>query len=91
MAHTIRVYSRFTFDYPYPVIISVNGPIPGMEYPMITFQDPRPEEDGTYSEGTKHGLIGVVIHEVGHYFGLSDSHMKKIEEEIRQIKQKEKN
>ena len=66
VAHTIRVYSRFTFDYPYPVIISVNGPIPGMEYPMITFQDPRPEEDGTYSERTKHGLISVVIHEVGH-------------------------
>jgi hypothetical protein len=66
VAHTIRVYSRFTFDYPYPVIISVNGPIPGMEYPMITFQNPRPEEDGTYSKRTKHGLISVVIHEVGH-------------------------
>ena len=66
VAHTIRVYSRFTFDYPYPVIISVNGAIPGMEYPMITFQDPRPEEDGTYTERTKQALIGVVIHEVGH-------------------------
>jgi hypothetical protein len=66
VVHTIRVYSRYTFDYPYPVIISVNGPIPGMEYPMITFQSPRPEEDGTYSERTKHGLISVVIHEVGH-------------------------
>ena len=66
VAHTIRVYSRFTFDYPYPVIISVNGPIGGMEYPMITFQSPRPEPDGTYSERTKHSLISVVIHEVGH-------------------------
>lgn len=66
VVHTIRTYSRFTFDYPYPVIISVNGPIPGMEYPMITFQDPRPEDDGTYSERTKHGLISVIIHEVGH-------------------------
>ena len=66
VAHAIRVYSRFTFDYPYPVIISVNGPVRGMEYPMITFQSPRPEPDGTYSERTKYALIGVVIHEVGH-------------------------
>ncbi|MGB0579302.1 MAG: M1 family metallopeptidase [Limisphaerales bacterium] len=66
VVHTIKTYSKFTFDYPYPVIISVNGPIPGMEYPMITFQNPRPEEDGTYSKKTKYGLIGVIIHEVGH-------------------------
>jgi len=66
VAHAIRVYSRFTFDYPYPVIISVNGPVRGMEYPMMTFQSPRPETDGTYSERTKYALIGVVIHEVGH-------------------------
>ncbi|MCA9124407.1 MAG: M1 family metallopeptidase [Planctomycetales bacterium] len=66
VVHTIRTYSKFTFDYPYPIIISVNGPIPGMEYPMITFQDPRPEDDGTYSEQTKNGLISVIIHEVGH-------------------------
>jgi hypothetical protein len=64
--HTVKSYSKFTFDYPYPVVISVNGPIPGMEYPMITFQNPRPEEDGTYSRKTKYGLIGVIIHEVGH-------------------------
>lgn len=64
--HTIDVYSKFTFDYPYPVAISVNGPIYGMEYPMICFNGPRPEEDGTYSERTKYGLISVVIHEVGH-------------------------
>ncbi len=66
VAHTLDVFSKFTFDYPYPVAISVNGPVGGMEYPMICFNGPRPEEDGTYSEGTKHGLIGVVIHEVGH-------------------------
>lgn len=64
--HAVKSYSKFTFDYPYPVIISVNGPISGMEYPMITFQRPRPEEDGTYSKKTKYGLIGVIIHEVGH-------------------------
>ena len=64
--HAVKSYSKFTFNYPYPVCISVNGPVPGMEYPMITFQSPRPEKDGTYSKRTKYGLIGVVIHEVGH-------------------------
>jgi hypothetical protein len=66
IAHTLEVYSRFTFDYPYPVAISVNGPVGGMEYPMICFNGPRPEKDGTYSARTKYGLIGVIIHEVGH-------------------------
>jgi hypothetical protein len=64
--HTLNVYSKFTFDYPYPVAISVNGPVFGMEYPMICFNGPRPEKDGTYSERTKNALISVVIHEVGH-------------------------
>ncbi len=69
--HTLNVYSRYTFDYPYPVAISVNGPIGGMEYPMICFNGPRPEKDGTYSARTKYGLISVIIHEVGHnYFPM---------------------
>ncbi len=69
--HTLDVYSSFTFDYPYPVAISVNGPVYGMEYPMICFNGPRPEKDGTYSERTKYGLISVIIHEVGHnYFPM---------------------
>ena len=66
VAHTLDVFSKFTFDYPYPVAMSVNGPVFGMEYPMICFNGPRPEKDGTYSESTKNALIGVVIHEVGH-------------------------
>lgn len=66
--HTLNVYSRFTFTYPYPVAISVNGPVGGMEYPMICFNGPRPEPDGTYSSSTKYSLISVVIHEVGHNF-----------------------
>ena len=66
VAHTVEVFSRYTFDYPYPVAISVNAPIGGMEYPMICWQRPRPEKDGTYSKGTKYGLISVIIHEVGH-------------------------
>ena len=69
--HTLNVYSRYTFAYPYPVAISVNGPVYGMEYPMICFNGPRPEEDGTYSHRAKYGLISVVIHEVGHnYFPM---------------------
>ena len=71
IVHTLEVYSKFTFDYPYPIAISVNGPIGGMEYPMICFNGPRPEEDGTYSKRTKYGLISVIIHEVGHnYFPM---------------------
>lgn len=68
VAQTILTYSKYTIQYPYPIAISVNGPIGGMEYPMICFNGPRPEADGTYSERTKTGLISVVIHEVGHNF-----------------------
>ena len=73
--HTMEVYSRFTFDYPYPTAQSVNGPVGGMEYPMISFNGPRTKlhKDGTrtYSLGMKKYLIGVVIHEVGHnYFPM---------------------
>ncbi|MEO0481473.1 MAG: M1 family metallopeptidase [Planctomycetota bacterium] len=66
--HTLDIYSRYSFPYPYPVAISVNGPVGGMEYPMICFNGPRPEEDGTYSKRTKYGLISVIIHEVGHNY-----------------------
>jgi hypothetical protein len=69
---TLEVYSRFSFDYPYPVAQSVNGPVGGMEYPMITFNGPRTklQDDGsrTYSQAEKRFLIGVVIHEVGHIY-----------------------
>lgn len=72
VVHTMEVYSRFSFDYPYPVAQSVNGPVGGMEYPMITFNGPRTElqDDGTrtYSQAEKRFLIGVVIHEVGHIY-----------------------
>ena len=68
IAHTLEVYSRYTVNYPYPVAWSINGPVGGMEYPMICFNGPRPETDGTYTSQTKYGLIGVVIHEVGHNF-----------------------
>jgi aminopeptidase N len=67
VAHTLKVYSRYTFDYPYPVAISVEA-ANGMEYPMICFNYGRPNKDGTYSERIKYGMIGVIIHEVGHNF-----------------------
>ncbi|MCB0814991.1 MAG: M1 family peptidase, partial [Flavobacteriales bacterium] len=66
VAHTIKTYSKFTADYIYPVAISVHTDRIGMEYPMICFNGPRPEKDGTYSKRTKYGLITVIIHEVGH-------------------------
>lgn len=68
VAHTLRVYSKHTIAYPYPVAISVHGPVFGMEYPMICFNGGRPLSDGTYPEALKYALISVIIHEVGHNF-----------------------
>ena len=68
VAHTLRSYSDITFDYPYPVAISVNSKSIGMEYPMICFNYGRPEKDGTYTARLKYGVISVIIHEVGHNF-----------------------
>ena len=71
VAHTLKVYSKFTFDYPYPVAQSIHSKWIGMEYPMICFNGGRPEPDGTYSARTKYGMLGVIIHEVGHnYFPM---------------------
>lgn len=67
VAHTIKTYSKFTIPYPYPVAQSIEA-ANGMEYPMICFNFGRTEKDGTYSEGTKNGMILVIIHEVGHNF-----------------------
>ncbi len=70
--HTLQVYNKYSLTYPYPVALSINGPIGGMEYPMISFNGARPtiHDDGTrtYGRRTKHGLIGVIIHEVGHNY-----------------------
>ena len=67
VAHTIKTYSKFTIPYPYPVAQSVEASN-GMEYPMICFNYGRTEKDGSYSEATKYGMIGVITHEVGHNF-----------------------
>ncbi len=67
VAHTIKTYSKYTIPYPYPVAQSIEA-ANGMEYPMICFNFGRTEKDGTYLEGTKNGMILVIIHEVGHNF-----------------------
>ncbi|HEY9006929.1 MAG TPA: M1 family metallopeptidase [Ohtaekwangia sp.] len=66
--NAIEVYSRMTIDYPYPVAISVHAAHQGMEYPMICFNYGRPAKDGTYTPSVRKGMIGVIVHEVGHNF-----------------------
>ena len=68
VAHTLKSYSSYTFDYPYPKAISINAKDQGMEYPMICWNFGRPDADGKYSDGVKYGMLGVVCHEVGHNF-----------------------
>ncbi len=68
VANTLIEYSKLTFDYPYSKAISVHSERQGMEYPMICFNFGRPNPDGTYSDRTKKGMIGVITHEVGHNF-----------------------
>ncbi len=67
VAHTIKTYSKFTIPYPYPVAQSIEASN-GMEYPMICFNYGRTEKNGSYTEATKNGMLGVIIHEVGHNF-----------------------
>jgi hypothetical protein len=67
VAHTIKTYSKYTINYPYPVAQSVEA-ANGMEYPMICFNFGRSEKDGTYTEASKNGMLLVIIHEVGHNF-----------------------
>jgi hypothetical protein len=68
VAHTLKTYSHHTFDYPYPKAVSVSAEDQGMEYPMICWNYGRPDEKGFISDRTKYGMLGVIIHEVGHNF-----------------------
>jgi hypothetical protein len=68
VAQTLVTYSKYTTEYPYPKAISVHTASIGMEYPMICFNYGRPNEDGTYTDRLKYGMISVIIHEVGHNF-----------------------
>ena len=66
--NTLLGYSKFSINYPYPQATSVHAASLGMEYPMICFNHGRPKDDGTYEDKTKWGMIGVIVHEVGHNF-----------------------
>tara|TARA_B100001063_G_scaffold130369_1_gene121820 strand:- start:3582 stop:5873 length:2292 start_codon:yes stop_codon:yes gene_type:complete len=68
VAETLKFYSDYTFDYPYHKAVSVHAHRVGMEYPMICFNFGRPNIDGSYSDDEKFGMIGVIIHEIGHFF-----------------------
>ena len=71
VAHTLKSYSHFTFDYPYPKAVSISAEDQGMEYPMICWNYGRPDKDGKYTDRIKYGMLGVIIHEVGHnYFPM---------------------
>uniref|UniRef100_UPI0040478BFD M1 family metallopeptidase n=1 Tax=Mariniflexile sp. TaxID=1979402 RepID=UPI0040478BFD len=65
VTQALEVYSEATFDYPYPVAISVNTSNIGMEFPMISFNGGRPK-NGKISDAAKQGMVGTIIHEVGH-------------------------
>ena len=65
VAHTLKTYSKFTFDYPYHKAISVHSKRQGMEYPQICWNYGRPKKDGTYSKRVRDGMIGVITHEIG--------------------------
>jgi hypothetical protein len=53
----IRFNSEIWAMYPYPQASTVEGPIDGMEYPMITFVP---------AEQSREGLYWVLMHEFGH-------------------------
>ncbi|MDH5398962.1 MAG: M1 family metallopeptidase [Cyclobacteriaceae bacterium] len=66
--NTLETYSERTIEYPYPVAISVHAANQGMEYPMICFNYGRPQKNGSYSQRVLEGMVGVIVHEVGHNF-----------------------
>jgi hypothetical protein len=68
VAHTLKTYSKYTFDYPYPKAISISAEDQGMEYPMICWNYGRPDEKGFVSDRIRYGMTSVIIHEVGHNF-----------------------
>lgn len=54
---SIQEYSTRWMPYPYPQISAIEGPISGMEYPMVAMEA---------RDDTKEGLYSVVTHEIGH-------------------------
>lgn len=68
VAHTLKEYSKLTFEYPYHKAVSVSAEYQGMEYPMICWNYGRPDKNGYVSDEIKFGMISVIIHEIGHNF-----------------------
>src|SRR4051812_11810961 len=54
---SIQEYSERWFTYPYPQISAIEGPISGMEYPMVAMEN---------KSNDKYDLYNVVTHEIGH-------------------------
>ena len=54
---SIMEYSERWFQYPWPQISAIEGPISGMEYPMIAMEN---KSDDVYD------LYNVITHEIGH-------------------------
>jgi aminopeptidase N len=55
--YSIKEYSTRWFRYPYPQISAVEGPVSGMEYPMVAMEA---------RDETREGLYSVITHEIGH-------------------------
>ncbi|MFK8265835.1 M1 family metallopeptidase [Capnocytophaga cynodegmi] len=68
VAHTLKTYSKYTLDFPYPKAVSISAEEQGMEYPMICWNHGRPSLNGFTPMDVKFGMISVIIHEVGHNF-----------------------
>jgi hypothetical protein len=60
----VQYYSEQWYPYPYPHITSIEGPIEGMEYPMITF-DPRApsreERQWTLAHELGHQWVPMIV------------------------------
>lgn len=54
---SIQEYSERWYPYPYPQISAIEGPISGMEYPMVAMEN---------KSADKYDLFNVVTHEIGH-------------------------
>ncbi len=55
--HSIAFYSEYLGEYPYPTATAIEGPVFGMEYPMVIFVAP---------ETNRETLFDIIDHEWGH-------------------------
>ena len=57
LKHSIEIFSKNWYEYPYPVAVNVGGPVGGMEYPGIVF---------CWWKAKRGQLWMVTDHEIGH-------------------------